>query len=107
MKKNQDTKARSVPYKEWLLEELKDREFAVAYLDAALQESLNGDKESLELFLVALRNVIQAQGGFTKTAKRAGLGRESLYKTVSEKGNPEFKTIAALTKALGVTLHFK
>ena len=97
---------RSVPYNEWLIEKLKDHDLAVEYLNNALVEGMKGDAESLELLLVALRNVIYAHGGVAKIAKKAGLGRESLYKTVSEKGNPEFKTIAVLSNALGLELKF-
>jgi probable addiction module antidote protein len=99
--------ANSVPYDEWLIERLKDNELAVTYLNNALKESWKGDAESFELLLIALRNVIQAQGGMAKIAKKAGLGRESLYKTVSAKGNPEFRTIAVVTHALGLQLRFE
>ena len=105
--KKSNAKAPSVSYNDWLIEKLKDHDLAVEYLNNALKEGLSGDSESLELLLLALRNVIQAQGGVAKIAKKAGLGRESLYKTVSEKGNPEFRTIAALTHALGIELHFR
>ncbi|MCF7799539.1 putative addiction module antidote protein [Candidatus Babeliales bacterium] len=98
--------SRSISYDDWLIEKLKDHELAIEYLNNALQESYKGDAESLELLLIALRNVIQAQGGMAKIAKKAGLGRESLYKTVSEKGNPEFRTIAAVAHALGLELRF-
>jgi probable addiction module antidote protein len=98
--------SRSIPYDEWLINELKDNKLAVAYLNNALRESRDGDAESLELLLVALKNVIQAHGGMAKIAKKAGLGRESLYKTVSTKGNPEFRTIAAVTHALGLEFRF-
>ncbi len=48
-------------YHEELIESLKDHDEAVAYLNAAWEESLSGDKESKQLFLVALRNVAEAQ----------------------------------------------
>ena len=54
--------ARSKNYQEFLLEQLKDHDEAVAYLNAALEESLKGDEESQLLFLIALRNVAEAQG---------------------------------------------
>lgn len=50
-------------YQEWLLEKLKDHDEAVSYLNAALEESLKGDEASQHLFLIALRNVAEAQGG--------------------------------------------
>jgi probable addiction module antidote protein len=89
-----------------LIESLKDHDEAVAYLNAALEESLKSDPESQELFLLALRNVAEAQGGMTKLAQKAHLGRESLYKTLSPAGNPEFRTLLAIVEALGLRLKF-
>jgi DNA-binding phage protein len=38
---------------------------------------------------MALRNVAEAQGGIGALAKKAHVGRESLYKTLSRTGNPK------------------
>jgi len=95
---------KSKKYQEWLIEKLKDHDEAVAYLNAALEESLKGDEESQHLFLQAVRNVAEAQGGISKLAERAHLGRESLYKTLSEKGNPKWHTLVSLIIALGLNL---
>ena len=38
--------ARSRKYQDFLIEQLKDHDEAVAYLNAALEESLKGDEES-------------------------------------------------------------
>ena len=65
--------ARSKKYQDFLIEELKDHDEAVAYLNAALEESLKGDEESKHLFLLALRNVVEAQGGISKLAKKLSL----------------------------------
>lgn len=54
--------ARSKKYQDWLIEKLKDHDEAVAYLNTALEEALKGDKEPQYLFLIALRNVAEAQG---------------------------------------------
>jgi len=43
--------------------------------------------------------------GMAQVARDAGLSRESLYKALSENGNPSFATILKVTKALGVQLH--
>ncbi len=96
--------ARSEKYDDWLLEKLKDHDEAVAYLNAALEESLKGDEESQYLFLMALRNVAEAQGGISRLAKKAHLGRESLYKTLSEAGNPKWHTLVSLVMAMGLNL---
>ena len=91
-------------YQEWLLKKLKDHDEAVAYLNTALEESLRGDKESQHLFLIALRNVVEAQGGIGNLAKKAHVGRESLYKTLSENGNPKWHTLVSLVIAMGLNL---
>lgn len=96
--------AKSKNYHDWLMKKLKDHDEAVAYLNAALEESLKGDEESQQLFLMALRNVAEAQGGIGNLAKRAGIGRESLYKTLSAKGNPKWHTLVSLVIALGLNL---
>lgn len=96
--------ARSRKYQEFLLEQLQDHDFAVAYLNEALNESLKGDAESKQLFLVALRNVADAQGGIGALANKANVGRESLYKTLSGTGNPKWHTLVSLVIALGLNL---
>src|ERR1700735_4061901 len=96
--------AKSRKYEDFLHQHLKDHDEAVAYLNAALEESLKGDAESQHLFLTALRNVAEAQGGIGNLAKKAGMGRESLYKTLSEKGNPKWHTLVSLVIALGLNL---
>jgi len=96
--------AKNKKYQNWLIEKLKNHDEAIAYLNAALEESLKGDEESQHIFLKALANVAEAQGGIGKLAKKAHIGRESLYKTLSEKGNPEWKTLISLFNTLGLTL---
>lgn len=96
--------AKSKKYHDFLLEQLQDHDQAVAYLNNALEESLKGDEESKHLFLIALRNVAEAQGGIGELAKRAHLGRESLYKALSESGNPKWHTLVSLCVALGLNL---
>jgi len=96
--------AKSKKYQDWLIEKLKDHDEAVAYLNAALEESLKGDEESQHLFLMALRNVAEAQGGLGNLTKKAHVDRESLYKTLSEKGNPKWHTLVSLIISLGLNL---
>ncbi|OFV87520.1 MAG: putative addiction module antidote protein [Acidobacteria bacterium RBG_16_68_9] len=77
---------------------LKTEKEIVAYLNAALE-----DGEPVVL-LEALRNVAQAKGGMGALAKAAGVSRESLYRTLSRRGNPKIETIMALLNALGLKL---
>lgn len=85
-------------YQEDLIEALKDPIEAAAYLNAAIED---GDRE---VFLLALRNVAQAHGGMTSIAKKAHLNRESLYRMLSKKGNPEIKSIFTVLHAIGLRL---
>ncbi len=96
--------AKNKKYEDWLLEKLKDHDQAVAYLNDALEESLKGDEESQQLFLIALRNVAEAQGGVGALARKAHVGRESLYKTLSGTGNPKWHTLVSLCVAMGLNL---
>lgn len=79
-----------------LVDELRDPKFAAAFLQAVL------DDEDAAAFLLALRQVANANGGMGKLAKRIGVGRESLYKSLSKRGNPEFSKIEAILQSLGM-----
>ncbi len=98
---------RCVDYHDTLIERLKDHEYAVEYLNAALEESLNGDEESQQLFLNALRNVAEGQGSMSCLAQRARIRRESLYRMLSKKGNPELRSLASLLQAMGFGLQVR
>ena len=49
----------------------------------------------------------QKSRGMTDIARRAGLGRESLYKALSPNGNPELATVIKVMEALGLKLHVR
>ncbi|MCG8553355.1 MAG: putative addiction module antidote protein [Desulfobacterales bacterium] len=66
-----------------------------------LQEVLDTGNESD--FIHALSTAARAMG-MTEVAKKAGVTRASLYKSLSENGNPGFITISKVTKALGCKL---
>jgi probable addiction module antidote protein len=92
----------SKPYKELLIESLKDPEQAVAYLNAALEED-EGKKESYEVFLMALRNVAEAWG-FSHLANISDLDRSGIYKMLSQKGNPRISSLKSLLDSMGLRL---
>lgn len=73
--------------------------FAAEYLRAALE-----DNEEPRVLLIALRRIAEARGGIAKVAKAAGIERESLYRALSERGNPRLSTLVAVTKAVGLKL---
>jgi len=84
-------------YRDSLLESLQDQGEAAAYLDAALED------EDSRVFLLALRDVAEARG-ISHVAAEADLNRESLYRMLSEEGNPRLSSLDALLRALGLRL---
>lgn len=96
--KSEKTGKPAESYRDYLLESLKDPEEAAGYLTAAFEE---GDPK---YFLKALRNVAEAHGGMAKLAKKADLNRETLYRTLSEKGNPRLDSLYCVLKALNLNL---
>ncbi len=85
-------------FHEDLIKSLREPKEAQAYLDAAMEQ---GDKK---YFLKALRNVAEARGGIGKVAAATKLNRESLYKMLSEKGNPRMETVEEVLEFFGCRL---
>ena len=56
------------------------------------------------MIAAALGDIARTKG-MSQIAKDTGLGRESLYKTLSPTGNPEFATVLKVMEALGLQLH--
>ena len=78
-------------------EHLDSEEMIAAYVNAALEE---GDPD---LLMAAIADVAKARG-IAKVAADAGLGRESLYKTLTPGSKPKLETVFKLMHALGVKL---
>lgn len=90
----------TVEYKRRLLKELKDSRYASGYLTAALDE---GE----DVFLLALRDIVQAQGGMSSLARMTKLNRENLYDMLSRSGNPRLRSVTAILDRLGFEVVFK
>jgi probable addiction module antidote protein len=91
-------KTKTVAYD--VAEQLRTPEEMAAYLDAWLAEAA----EDVAGIARALGDIARAKG-MAQVAREAGLSRESLYRALSEDGNPSFATILKVTRALGVRLH--
>ena len=87
-------------YDAFLLNELKDLDYAAGYLTACLEE---GE----DVFLLGIRQVAKAQGGMKALSKSTNLNRESLYDMLSMTGNPLFSSIATVLDKLGLEVTFK
>jgi len=90
--------AKSRNYKNHLVESLKDSMEAAEYLNAALEDG------EPEVFLLALRDVVNSYGGMGKLAASISLNRENLYRMLSTKGNPEFFSLSTVLDAVGFRL---
>ncbi|CFB71179.1 addiction module antidote protein [Yersinia enterocolitica] len=77
----------------------EDPEFAQHYLHQAFADI--DDEGGQQAFLAALRHVVEARGGMSLVAERAGVSRETLYRTLSPKGNPTLKTLRRVVSATG------
>ena len=87
----------STSYREGLIKDLADPEEAAAYLNAALEEG------SREVFLLALRDIAEAKG-MARLSRKARLNRESMYRMLSGKGNPQFSSLASILESAGLRL---
>ena len=65
-----------------------------------LQDAAEGTPEE---FIHALNTAARAKG-MTEIAKKAGVTRASLYKSLSDGGSSHFDTISRVTRALGCKL---
>jgi probable addiction module antidote protein len=88
----------SKPFSETLHKMLKDPELAALYLEECLED---GD---MQLFTLALRDVAEARGGMSYLSQVTHLSRETLYRTLSESGNPRLDTLHKILSAMGLRI---
>lgn len=86
---------RTKDFNETFQSELQNPEFVEGFLQAALEEGT-------ETFLLALQDVAKANIGMAQLVDKTSLQRESLYKTLSEQGNLQFRTMQSILHALGL-----
>ncbi len=96
MKKNKA----SIPYHELIVNRLRGN--TSAQVDF-IRDSLEENADMPQTILTAIRLVAEARG-FKNFANEAGVNRESLYKTLSEDGNPKLDTLAKILDVLDLRL---
>ena len=84
-------------YKTRLLSRLADTKYAAGYLNAALAE---GE----DVFLLALRDIVESRGGMTWLAKGTGLNRVTLYRLLSGRGNPTLASLSVIMRSVGLEI---
>ena len=88
--------APSLPFR--AADHLRSETEIAEYIEAML---CDGDTRAVP---IALRTVAEALGGMAVLAEKTGLSRETLYRTLSERGNPRLDTLAAILGAFGLRL---
>jgi probable addiction module antidote protein len=88
---------RDKSYEQAALQALKEPTEAAAYIEAVLELD---DPAAL---LVALRQVAKAHG-MAEVARRANVGEKTLFKSLSENGNPTIATVHKVLHAVGLRL---
>ena len=89
--------SRALDIKEQLYGDLRDPTYASAYINEAIQD---GDEAVLK---TALADVIRAKG-VAAVARKAGINRVTVYKTLKPGTESSFTTMHALLKACDVSL---
>jgi probable addiction module antidote protein len=95
----------SQSWDDFMRDELADTGRAQAYLEVAIDEFRGSGKA--EDFLQALRFLAKSKGGIAEVARKTGLNRESLYRTLSRRGNPQFRTVLGVIDALGMRVRIE
>ena len=89
--------SKALNIKDQLYEDLKDPVYASAYINEAI---LDGDEAVLK---TALADVIRSRG-VAAIARKAGINRVTVYKTLKPDTESSFTTMHALLKACNVSL---
>lgn len=89
------TKAKFTPFD--VAEHIKTPSDAAHYLDAVLAD---GDANEIAEAL----GVVARSQGMAGIAEESGLSRETLYRTLSDSGNPRLATLLGVLRAMGLRL---
>ncbi|NBS75348.1 MAG: putative addiction module antidote protein [Betaproteobacteria bacterium] len=69
---------------------MQSLQHAAEFLNAASED------DDPKTYLTALRKVVEARGGMATVAQKTDLSRETLYRTLSSRGNPTIRTLNAV-----------
>jgi probable addiction module antidote protein len=97
--KERNLMSKNMKLDDLLKEQLQDKQRAALYLEECLVDG------NIDLFKKALKDVADAQlGGVTALSREVELNRQSLYRTLSEDGNPRLDTLVKILGALGLRI---
>ena len=83
-----------------MAEHINTKKDVVGILEAALEEN------DTALLLAVIGDIARSKG-MAQIAKELNLARESLYRSLSQDGNPSFDTVAKVLDSLGFQLSVK
>jgi probable addiction module antidote protein len=92
--------SKGTSFNSYLIERLRDPLIACNYITEAIEEH---DPEYLK---VALGDIVKAYG-VAEISEKSGLSRQTIYKMLSEGGNPTHKNLVAILDAIGLELTVK
>ena len=90
-----------VTVSDWnLADEIETREDVIGILEAALEEN------DIEFLFKVIGDIARSKG-MVQIARELNLNRESLYRSLSQDGNPSFCTVFKVLDYLGFQLSIK
>ncbi len=95
----------TTPFKDFLLKDLADQEFAKGYLQAALQDF---EKDgNVEMLLLSMKDVVEAQGGIGTLVNWTNLSPQTLTYLLNEKHPPQLDKVLDILSRLKDSLYTK
>ena len=92
-------------FKDYLLKDLAQPEFAKGYLEAALQDF---DKDgNIEMLLFSMKDIAEAQGGIEELVAWTNLSPQTLTYLLSPEHPPQLNKVLEILSRLKDTLHTK
>lgn len=78
---------------------------SIKELNKTAEECIKEGNHDLTSVFAEFNYICRNQEGISHLAKKAGVGRESLYKTFSGKVKPKISTLIKLAKGLGLKIN--
>ena len=95
----------TIPFKDFLLKDLAEPEFAKDYLDAAIRDfDVDGD---IEIILLVIQNVAQAQGGIENLARWTKLSPQALTNLLQSEDSLQLDKVLDILSKLKDSCHSK
>ena len=89
-------------FSDFIVEQLKDKEFQKEYMNESLSQYINdGD---FSAFFRSLELVIKSRDSISGFCQKAGIDRAMLYQVFKGERVPKVDTLAKILKALGYNL---